>query len=242
MVKKAKKKGWDWETLWDGKEAKEASVKHRNDKEKEGLNNILCDLAPHFEGKPGYYLTLGSPHKLSFGVAVVIRLEEVGEVSVTFRYKRWNLGQRGPCEGVRVRGNGNPSLSRQYGFDFETMRMTPGAIEKLVKAVRGHLEGIKKQEQRRAAETSAVQSHGQEAVRVLTAAGYEVKLKGASRGVLGQERLRLEVAGVVVLTLHSDGRIVSVGNAYESVPIRATNENIVEVVKAIAALQAVMDA
>lgn len=221
MVKKGKARGWEYIDRWSDDAARELSVRHRTAKENEGLTNVLADLAVHFAGEPGYSLAIERKH--SEDAVLVVKLKDVGDVTVAFRYGRLDLGRRGTCDGISVQAYDRHvgSLGRTYGFDFDAMRMTPAATEKLAIAVKYHLGCVKRGNEKRTADAAAVKAHTTEAMERLTTAGYTVE----------RTHGKLQVPGVAAFTVRVDGYVEV------TVPVRASVEDIVAVAAAIKALK-----
>jgi len=139
--------------------------------------------------------------------------------------------------GISVKGDGVfrvvNSLGRAYGFDFDTLRMKPATLKKMAKAITGHLQIILNRETDKSKRTSKATEHAEKVVALLNEDGYEAKADGHGGDI------RLVVKDICALSVSSTGLLSSLGR-YESVPIRATRENIVEVVKAIKHLREVV--
>lgn len=229
VKKKEKKKGWDYSVRWESEDKRKEVVEHRKKKEEEGLSVLLKDLSPHLDG---YDLKLGWCNGKCH---LCISLENGGSAEVVFRYPFRGFEGRGACEGLKVSAHGNPNLGRNYGFDFDAMRVAPATLEKMARAIREHLESnhshlIHIENQRKKTKANV-----EKVVSVLQAAGHEAEVR-----IIDETRAHLNIDGSLALYVRASGAILSVGSM-ESVPIHATSANIVEVVKAIEQLRAVMD-
>lgn len=236
MVKKKEKtKGWKHEYRFGLDEDIKADTKNRKEKEKEGLSLLLKDISPHMDG---YSFEIEKSRGLGGAdYALRVSLQGGGTAEISFRYPYHGSVDYGSCAGIKVSAPGNPSLGRNYGFDFDSMRVPAPTLQKIIVAIKEHLEGIVNRRiyvENRRKQTKA---NAEEVTAVLQAAGYEVK-----SAMLDETRIRLNINLPVVLPLYvlSSGAVLSVGSM-ESVPIHATSANIVEVVKAIEQLRAVMD-
>lgn len=231
----AKTSGWRHSTHYRSTDAEDEKVAdNRKKMEKKCMKTLLADLAP----------LLGNCFKASLvarqwgGTAIDITLDglEHSDVSVYFRYGDAGSSY-GNCEGISISGSGVfkvvNSMGRAYGFDFDTLRMKPATLKKMAKAITGHLQIILDRKTDKNNHTIKATGHAEKVVALLKENGFEAKVGGY------EDSIRLIVKDICVLSVSSTGLLASQGR-YESIPVRATHENIVEVVKAIKYLREVV--
>lgn len=226
------KRGWE-HSSYNGDDAeRERVIAHRKKMEKECMTTLLKDLAPIL----GDGFKAKTTKSLS-GTAIEVTLSGLKkDVSINFRYR--DSGYRaGCCKGISIRGNGVfrdlDSLGRSYGFDFDTLQVKPAALKKMATAITEHLQRILDRNTDKEKRTNKAIEHAEKVVVLLEEHGFAAKVDGYD------DDIRLVVKDICALSVSSTGLLASRGR-YESVPIRASRENIVEVVKVIKHLREVI--
>jgi len=234
-MSKAKMEGWDYgDSGFFGKpsEEKQEAIAHRIKMEKEGFASIKEDIEPLLKG-----LVVEIAEKIGTpAIRVTLPGFDDKEAWIEFRYSPRSSFQRGKCKGLYVNATGDysrdqPSLGRNYSFDFEKNTVKPVVLKKIAKAVSDHLTTILEDKNNYEKKVSTSTKKAQEAAQLLEEAGFEVRVTGEE-----SEESTLIVQGLTSLGVSATGLIFSRGKN-EAVPVRATKKNIVEVVQAIKVLR-----
>lgn len=227
--------GWAYSAeRWGASDAqKEAAVANRKALEEEHLTRLATAMRPHMEG---FKLEF---HESPYGSYLCVTLPKLTweEAKVSFRYKDRGFDGKVQAEGLHLKCGGIygeiEAIGRSYGYDFEAGAMKPAALKKMCVAITNQLQRLLDHEVSKARRSRSSKSNANKVAELIRAEGFKVKLSEYG------DDTEMTVDGVVSLNVSSSGLVYSRGRN-EAVPVRASESNIVEVVRAIAELRRVI--